>query len=191
MVSKKMTLMAFLIILIVLIVVVISFIALTGREHVSELQIINLDGTSGTALVVYHPGLSSFQEDVTKSFVDGLVSKGWRIEITTASSDAPSDITNYDLLVLGTPTYGSAPAKPLVNYIDRLDDLDGKPIVVICTALGSAQETLERVSTQIQEINGSVISSLTLTRMAPNDEQFGSTAPKEIAYRAGTEFALP
>jgi hypothetical protein len=55
-----------------------------NNDYVSGIDVLNADG-SETALVIYHPGLSSFMKDVAYAFADGLVENGWRVEITTAS----------------------------------------------------------------------------------------------------------
>jgi len=48
-----------------------------GNDVVTEVVVKNAEG-SETALVLYHPGLSSFAHDVAYAFADGLVSNGWR-----------------------------------------------------------------------------------------------------------------
>ena len=47
------------------------------REITSGMTAINPDDTAGTALVVYHPGLSDFPHDVANAFAEGLVARGW------------------------------------------------------------------------------------------------------------------
>ena len=86
-------------------------------EVKSEVEVRNLEGDAGTALLVYHPGKSDFQEKVTYAFAEGLVSNGWRVELTTASAQAPTDLSSYDLLALGGPTYWFAPARPVRRYL--------------------------------------------------------------------------
>ena len=63
-----------------------------NNDYVSEIEVLNAEGS---ALIIYHPGLSSFMQDVAYAFADGLVENGWRVEITTASSQAPTDMSDY------------------------------------------------------------------------------------------------
>ena len=65
---------------------------------------------------------------ITRAFSEGLVSNGWRVDVTTASKEAPTDLTGYDLLVLSAPTYDWVPAKPIQRYLERLGDLGGQPV---------------------------------------------------------------
>jgi hypothetical protein len=69
-------------------------------EVISDVEVLNPNGSAGTTLLVYHPGKSGYQEMLIEAFSEGLVSNGWRVEVTTASKEAPTDLSGYDLLVL-------------------------------------------------------------------------------------------
>ena len=160
-------------------------------QVVSEVEVLNPEGDKGTALVVYHPGKSDFQEKVNHAFAEGLVSNGWRMEITTASSQAPTDLSNYDLLVLGAPTYDWAPAKRTQRYLKGLGDLGGQPTVIIISGAGSTDRSVSIMEKLVQEANGNLVKSLPLWTMAPNEEMYGISDPVEIATQAGKEIPLP
>ena len=183
------------IIFVILIVVSIGaaavLIPLSRTARISDIQVINVDGTGGIALVVYHPGISSFHEDVTLAFVDGLVSNDWRVELTTASEQTPANLSGYDLLVLGGPGYGDEPAVPVTEYVSRVGDFGGIETVLIITAAGSGAAAMDILETQVQETNATVVLSLLLYLISPNEEQYGSTDPLEIATNAGEELPLP
>ena len=74
----------------------------TNREVTSPPEVLNPAGAGGSALVVYHPGLSDFQQRVSRAFAAGLVAGGWRVELTTANRQARTDLTRYDLPPSGT-----------------------------------------------------------------------------------------
>jgi len=157
----------------------------------TELVTINPDGAEGTALVIYHPGKSNFQEDVTTAFVDGLVSAGWRCEVTTASREAPASVDGYDLLVLGAPTYQLRPATPITRFLRRAGDLEGTATALVITAAGSSSAAAEHLQTVVEDANGQVIRSLELWSLAPNGEMHGIADPIEIATRAGAAVPAP
>ncbi len=143
---------------------------MTNRQVVSELTVVDPHGTAGRALVVYHPGLSDFQEHMIRSFTEGLVSRGWRVELTTASAKAPTDLSGYDLLLVGGPTYWWAPARPIQRYVARLGDLGGKPTAILVTGAGSVGRSRSIMERLVREANGEIVVSLSLTTMHPNDE---------------------
>ncbi len=151
----------------------------------------NPTGSKGSALVVYHPGLSDFQEDVTRAFIEGLVEAGWRCDLTTASRRTPEKLDDYDLLVLGAPTYEWRPASPVKRYVERLGDLGGIPTALILTGGGSTARAASLFVELVQVANGTVIEMLEIWQGAPNEELHGIPDPLVIARRAGAELVLP
>lgn len=181
--------------MIVVLVVLAVALALSclwlNEEVVSEVEVRNTEGDAGTALVVYHPGKSDFQEKVTYAFAESLVSSGWRVEITTASAQAPTDLSGYDLLVLGGPTYWFTPNRPIRRYLSRLGDLGGQPTVAIITAMGAGGRSISIMEKDVREANGDLVKSLILYTMRPNEDLYGINDAVEIATQAAKEISLP
>jgi hypothetical protein len=163
-----------------------------NRETVSGLEVLNPQGTAGTALIVYHPGLSDFQERLTSAFAKGLVDEGWRVERTTTSPSAPSEISGYDLLVLGVHTYWWSPDGPTRRYLERVGDLSGTPTVALLSALGAAGRSQRLTEELIRSSGGEVVTVLPLFTMRPNEENDprpNQEVALELAHRAGREAA--
>ncbi len=184
------------------VVVVVAIAALAwvqwriGQETVTPVSVANAGGSTGKALLVYQPGLSSFTRKVTTAFAQGLVAAGWEVSTTTASSQAPAAVQNYDLIVLGSPVYGGAAAKPLTSYVERVADFKGKPVVIILTAAGAVDAAIEATQTLVSAAKGVPVRSLGLTTMRPNDEANkyrGSNTDRaiQIAREAGQTLKLP
>lgn len=150
-----------------------------SRDIVSPIQVIN-DSGNKTALLVYQQGCSSLPKDVSHGFADGLASQGWRIEITTASPEAPSDLSNYSLLVLAWPIYGGAAGQATVRYVDRIGNLDGIQTVLIAT--GGGKTGFDTMTQKVQAANGVVIDTV-----APKDS---GSAAIGTAQQAGTRIQL-
>lgn len=172
---------------IALIVVFVSFAAFAGllmagiinREVVSEIEVVNSDGDQ-TALIVYQPGFSSFPKDVSYAFAEGLASSGWRVEITTASSEAPSDLSKYNLLTLAYPVYGGTPGTAIVSYVNRISDFNGIDTVIIACGGGDIKEDLNPpLKQQVQAANGTFYKGLLLSNQ-------DSSASMETARQAGS-----
>ena len=180
-------------------IVVVAAIAAWGvsvmvgrnREVVSELEILNPDGGAGTALVVYHPGKSDFQHRVFAGFAEGLVASGWRVELTTPSPLTPTDLDGVDLLVLGGPTYGFRPNRPIQTYLSRLGDLGAKPTVTIITALGMGERSTGIMQRLVREANGNLVKALVLYKARPNDEDnpVGGEQNQDLAVEIATQAA--
>jgi NAD(P)H-dependent FMN reductase len=139
------------------------------RETASAVVTLNPTGSTGKALLVFHPGLSDFPDRVVTGFADGLLQASWRIDRTTASRQAPTDINAYDLIVLGSPVYAYAAAIPLQDYIARVGDFHGKPVVLVFTAAGDAAGALDATAAKVASAHGKVIGRFGYTSMRPNE----------------------
>ncbi len=158
-------------VVLILIAVFVAFATFAGlllagilsRDVVSEIDVMNADGNK-TALIVYQPGFSSFPRDASYAFADGLASSGWRVEITTASSQAPSDLSKYSLLTLAYPVYGGTAGTAIVSYAKRLSNLDGINTVIIALQGGTAPSlTIDTLKQQVQAANGTFYKGLSLS----------------------------
>ena len=159
-----------LIILILLSIVILAFISIgINSDVVSDIIILNDQGEAN-ALLIYHPGFTSFTKDVSFAFADGLALNNWRIEITTPSPQAPTTIANYDLLVVAAPVYGFGPTPTLSRHIDRIGDLQEIETSVIMTAAGSPGNAVETMKEIIEKNNGKVESQIVLFSLAPNED---------------------
>jgi len=188
------------VLIVVLVILVAAWVLLDlwlNREVISEVKTLNPEGDAGAALVVYHPGKSDFHDRVTSGFAEGLVSKGWRVEITTASAQAPADLSGYGLLVLGGPTYWFTPNRPIRRYLSRLGDLGGQRTVTIITAMGAGERSTSIMEKQVRQANGDLVEALLLYSMRPNDDDNYVDSDQnralavEMATRAAKEISLP
>ena len=153
-------------------------------DYVSGIEVLNADGTR-TALIIYHPGLSSFMKDVAYAFADGLTENGWRVEITTASSQAPTDLSGYSLLALGSPVYADGPSPTIKRHVERIGDLTGIDTVLLVTSGGSEGGAEATMQQTVEEHNGTVELVLSLFTSAPNEGD-----PLDIAAQAGRDFFI-
>jgi flavorubredoxin len=179
----------------IVVVAVLSFVVIvTGlvgfiffkisSDYTSDLEVMNANG-SQTALIIYHPGLSSFMQDTTYAFAKGLSENDWRVEITTASAQAPTDLTEYSLLVFGSPVYAGNASVTIQRHVERIGDLNGIDTVLLITSGGSdggAEATMQQI---VEEHGGSVVDVVSLFTSAPNDGD-----PLELAKEAGRDFVI-
>jgi flavorubredoxin len=161
------------IVLILILIAILTFVAFgafagllmsgsINRDVVSEIEVINTAGSS-TALLVYQPGFSGFPKDIVYAYAEGLSSSGWRVEITTASPQTPTDLSQYKLLTLAYPVYGGTPGTAIVNYLNRLSSLDETNIVIIACGGGDTGEIENPLEQQIQAANGTFYKGLSFS----------------------------
>lgn len=161
---KKILLVTLIVFLIVGVPIVAFLEYSVYREVATPVEVKNTGGNK-TALVIYHPGLSAFSHDIAYAFANKLASNGWRVEIATASAQAPTITAEYDLLVLDWPIYDFNPGPTLTNYIHRVGDLQGKDTIIVTIGGGinpfNAQEAMRQ---SVQDANGNVKETVTIFR---------------------------
>lgn len=161
-----------------------------NQPVVRELETLNPDGAEGAALIVYHPGRSDLQERATSGFADGLVEAGWRVDITTPSAETISDLTEYDLLIFGAQSYTWTPALPLKDYLQRVGDLEGKPVIAIISGLGETTPANSDMRSLLEEVNGSLIELYNVWQVRPIDDLYGVDDPYEAMRGVAAEWTL-
>ena len=177
-------------VVVVLAVVGVYAWSAVNKDVVSGIEVINPSG-SKTALVVYQTGLTAFPKDTSYAFANGLAASGWRVEVTTASSQAPSNLSKYSLLALGFPVYGGKPGTAITRYIDRVKDLHGvNAVIIACGGGANSTSSVDAMTQSVHATNGTVLKSLALGSMstvvgiAPGH---GSGSPADIARQAGMQ----
>ncbi len=183
--EKKWKKIVFVVIIAFVIVVasVLGFVLFKiNTDYVSGIDVLNVDG-SETALIIYHPGLSSFMKDVTYAFADGLVENGWKVEITTASSQAPTDLSEYSLLAVGSPIYAGNPSPTIKRHLERIGDLQEMDTVILITSGGNSTSDIT-MQQMAEEYNGTVKTVVEVFNQEPNE---GNAKAVDLAEQAGRE----
>jgi flavorubredoxin len=54
----------------------------------------------------------------------------------------PPDVSNVDMLIVGSGTYGGKPGKPMVAYLENLENVTGKRAACFSSCAGDASKTL-------------------------------------------------
>lgn len=79
------------------------------------------------SLVVYYSKTGN-TEKIAKAIALGLGA-----DLKRVNEIKMEDIFNYDLICLGTPVQGLAPARPVKEFLDKLPLLSGKKGAAFCT----------------------------------------------------------
>jgi hypothetical protein len=134
------------------------------REVTSQTEVLNADGAK-KAIVYYHPGLTDFARNITYTYAEALASNGWRVEVATVSTQAPTNLSKYSLLVLSWAIYDFNPAPTITSQLCRIGNLNGMDTVII--AIGGGLDPLNAPANMhkiVQNANGTVVQSLTMFR---------------------------
>lgn len=159
----------------------VVIVSLNSAETIRDVEIQNPDGTTGTAYVVFRPGVTTFNEDIVNAFIRGLVDSDWRVEVITTSEETPTNVTGYDLIVLGCPVNGGQPHTAMLAYLAHAD-FEGKPVQLILTSARISETGIASFRNETINANGVVHGEFLA-------ELFDTTSASR-AFTAGTEVTL-
>ena len=152
------------------------------QEIVTPLKTLNPTSGGPRAIIIYSPGVSDFHQKITDAFASGLIASGWRVDIDTASSQTLTDLTGYNLLVIGGPIRGGLPSKPVMDYIARVSSLNGIHVYTVLTSMGGGPQGEKYVSEWITTHGGVEVGVLSLSTMSKNTPVDGATDAEQIAF---------
>jgi len=114
------------------------------------------------ALIIYHPGATGYTEEAAYAIGKALQAKGWEVHLDRANSKAISDLSDFNLLCVGSPTYMASARPPIVNYINRCTNLEKRACLVLTTGGADPNESNRKLQSLLKSRGGKVISSLAL-----------------------------
>ncbi|MDY9923680.1 hypothetical protein [Methanobacterium sp.] len=112
----------------VIIVIIIGIIILimvaawaVGYFGSSASETIKPEGAvMGKALIVYDPGLSGGTKTAAGYMAEDLKAEGYEVKLAGVRSNEASDPSGYNILIVGSPTYGAKPTGPITSYLENL-----------------------------------------------------------------------
>lgn len=116
----------------------------------------------GRALIIYHPGATGYTEEAAYAIGKALQVKSWEVHLDRANSKAISDLSEFNLLCVGSPTYAGSARPPIVNYINRCTNLEKRVCLVLTTGSADPNESNKKLQSLLESRGGKVISSLAL-----------------------------
>ena len=129
-------------IILAIIVLVVVFAYLIGYFSSSSTVTLNPEGNvSGKALIVYDPGLSGGTKTAAFQMAKVLNSKSYEVTVAGVRSNEASDLSGYDVLIVGSPTYGAKPTGAIESYLNSSKPPKNITLGVYSLAGGNAQDS--------------------------------------------------
>lgn len=99
---------------------------------------------ANNALVVYQPSRTVFSEEVATDIAKGLNDTGYHVVVTTPNDKLTKDLSQYQVVVFGTPIYMGQCSSSLKTYINSIENFgDAKLYFYSIGMLESAPEFKE------------------------------------------------
>lgn len=136
----------------------------------------------GRALIIYHPGATGYTEEVAYAIGRAFQAKGWEVHLDRANSRAVSDLSDFNLLCVGSPTYSGSPRPPIVDYINRCSNLENRVCLVFATGSNNPEEANKKMQNHLEAKTGKAVSSLALlTKQKDEVEELTGEFVEKIA----------
>ena len=141
------------------------------------------------SVVIYYSETGN-TERVAKAIAGAVAGEIKRVEETK-----PDEITDYDLIFIGTPVHGSKPSKKIEDFLDELPQLSGKKGAAFCTTHIGGDKMTFRIIKEKLEKKGIIFidsfSCLGWSRLIGNfgPRIFNRGRPNEGDLRKAVEFA--
>jgi len=121
-------------------------------------------------------------EQTAYAIAHGLVSKNWEVTLLRVEPNDGNilhmlkscgrhavgiktvnlDVSKYDLVVMGSPTWNYGSVAAINTYITRSSNLKGKKVALFATAVEEALPTIQKMQNEVKKQGGNVTNNLIL-----------------------------
>lgn len=125
----------------------------------------------GKAIAVYSPGLSGEAKNAATKIGYELQETGYDVVLAGVKSSAATNLTGYDVIVVGGPIYAGKPSSTIQSYLNALNPSDEARVGVF--GCGSAPIDNSDITTLMQEVaplpSGSTVTLDAVIKIASDD----------------------
>lgn len=128
--------MGILIILFVMVIIavtIVTFLDVMSFTAIGSVTLNPAEQSSGRALVVYDPGVSGSAKKIAGKIAANLQIKGYTVDLAGVRSRTAGNVSGYEIIVIGGPTYGDRLGKAAKSYLKNLKISPGIRVGVFAT----------------------------------------------------------
>lgn len=98
------------------------------------------------ALIIYQPSLSKMTSKISGEIAKGLNESGYEVVINYPGEHLSTDLSKYDIVIFGSPTYGGKISNVLTKYISKVKDYSSNvKVVLFSTGLNTSETELDEM----------------------------------------------
>lgn len=114
-----------------------------NSERKSKVDVLKTDyAAPKKALVVYQPSMmSDCTKTVAYEMARGLNSNGYDVTVTYPGKNLSKDVSDYNVLIFGSPVYMGQTSSVLNDYIKGIQSFAGKKVILYTT--GAADDSAQ------------------------------------------------
>lgn len=142
--------------------------------------------TSKKAIIIYQPALTKFTTKVARQLAAGLNEGGYEVTLNHPGKHLSRDLSGFNLIIFGSPTYAGQLTKALTNYMAQVCQqlvkiTDETPRIAVFATGGIDQtEEFDRLAETLRGLN--VVKKVKFVA-GPEEENI------KMAYDLGIELA--
>lgn len=130
------TIGGFLIVVFVIVIIIVTlgvFLDVMSYTAIGRVTLDPAGASTGRALVVYDPGVSGSAKRNAGKIAGDLQTKGYIVDLAGIRNRTAGNVSNYDVIIIGGPTYGDRLGKAARSYLENLKVPPGTRVGVFAT----------------------------------------------------------
>ena len=166
--------------------VMVGIVTVVNRPRGDREEVLSGKGANPKkALIIYQPALTNVTRQAAKQLADGLNAGGYEVTLNHPGNHLTVDLSGYDLVVFGSPTYAGQLTKALTQYMARgcpqlaKEGAEGPRVVLFATGGVDERQEFDRLAELLS--GGKVVREV---KFLTGDKEYAAKA-----YALGAELA--
>jgi flavodoxin len=123
----------------------------------TEKETLSASGNSGKALVVYQPSKGTgITKNMAMQIAKGINSKGYEVTLSYPGKHLSMDISQYSIVVFGSPIYVGKASSVLKDYIKSIPDFTGKKVILFTSGSNDNSKELNEIGSLLKNVSDPV-----------------------------------
>ena len=150
----------------------VIFLDVTAYTATGSQTLIPTGTPTGTALVLYDPGLSGESTKVAQQVAKDLQNQGYTVTLAGIKSSAAATTTGYDVIVIGGPIYAGAPTASVKDSLANLQFDSNAEIGVFGSGSGAtAPEDIASIKVAVTALqDGGALSNAVIVKIGKGED---------------------
>jgi flavorubredoxin len=159
----------------------VMIVSSVNKPKGNKEEVLAGNGRSKKALIVYQPALTGITSRVARQIAKGLNEGGYEVTLNHPGEHLPADLSQYPIIVFGSPVYATQLSKALTDYMSKVQEYPSRRIVLYST--GSVMNEVKELDAMESLLKGGKAFKKVKFSAAGNNDN------DKLAYELGKELA--
>ncbi|EPY2277137.1 flavodoxin family protein [Clostridium sporogenes] len=129
------------------------FVKGNNKDYGDNAKILKSDKISNKkALVVYQPSRGKLTEKIAEQIAKGIKDEGYEVTINYPGNHMPTDVSQYSIIVFGSPVYIGETSSILADYMKSIKYFPNKKILLFVTGAQLENNELVKMEKNLGKI---------------------------------------